>query len=109
MSGKPGILIVDDESAMRRLMTDIIQTKTPYAAIACPDGTTAIELLKLESGDGGQKDIRMVVTDLLMPGMDGEGVLERVREIDHDIPVMVVTSHGSIDNAVNLVRKGASD
>jgi DNA-binding NtrC family response regulator len=110
MNDKPGILIVDDESAMRRLMTDIIHAKTPYEAIPATDGGAAIEVLKKQlSEPGNGRDIQLVVTDLLMPGMDGEGVLDNVRELDPGLPVMVVTSHGSIDNAVNLVRKGASD
>jgi two-component system response regulator GlrR len=111
MDPKPGILIVDDEVGMRRLMVDILESKTPYGAVATESGREAIDLLRreLERRDANGARFSLVVTDLLMPGMDGSVLLEKIHELDASLPVMVVTSHGSIDSAVDLVRRGASD
>jgi len=111
MRSKPAILVVDDEEGMRHLMTEIIHLKTPYDAVSAANGDEAIAFLRdsVDKEHHDSADIRLVVTDLLMPGLDGESLLAQVRDLAPALPVRVAASHGSIDNAVNLVRRGAAD
>src|SRR5213592_3452440 len=88
------ILIVDDDPVARRLVENMVQ-KCGY------------ETLVVESGDAAVIDA--VVLDLVMPGLDGMGVLAKIRETGLNIPVIVQTAHGGIDNVVSAMRAGAQD
>jgi DNA-binding NtrC family response regulator len=98
------ILIVDDDAVARRLVENMVQ-KCGYEPIVLDSGDAAIAML---TGPDGQA-IDAMVLDLVMPGLDGMGVLAKIREAGLNIPVIVQTAHGGIDNVVSAMRAGAHD
>src|SRR5664279_3553101 len=96
------VLIVDDDPVQRRLLESMVQ-RFGYQALVAEGGDAAMALL------GGPQRIDGVVLDLVMPDLDGLGVLARMREAGLDIPVIVQTAHGGIDNVVSVMRAGATD
>jgi DNA-binding NtrC family response regulator len=98
------VLIVDDDPVQRRLLEAMVQ-RFGYLAPAAEGGDAAVRLLTGPEGAG----IDGVVLDLVMPDLDGLGVLARMREAGCDIPVIVQTAHGGIDNVVSAMRAGAAD
>src|SRR3954453_12325770 len=98
------ILIVDDDPVQRRLLENML-TRTGYEPVIAEGGEAAMALLMGE--DGAQ--IAAVVLDLVMPDLDGLGVLAKMREIGLTAPVIVQTAHGGIDNVVTAMRAGAID
>src|SRR3954447_18856521 len=98
------ILIADDDPVQRRLVENMVQ-KCGYEAVVVETGDAVIE--KLTNPDAGPIDA--IVLDLVMPGLDGMGVLTKMREVGISIPVIVQTAHGGIDNVVSAMRAGAQD
>src|ERR1700754_3426055 len=98
------ILIADDDAVQRRLVENMVQ-KCGYEALVVESGDAAVELL---TGPDGQA-IDALVLDLVMPGLDGMGVLARIRDAGLNLPVIVQTAHGGIDNVVSAMRAGAQD
>src|SRR5271166_5150893 len=98
------ILIADDDAVQRRLVEAMVQ-KCGYEAVVVDSGDAAIAMLTGPDAPA----IDAVVLDLVMPGLDGMGVLERMREAGLSIPVVVQTAHGGIDNVVSAMRAGAQD
>jgi len=88
------VLIVDDDPVQRRLLEAMVQ-RFGYQAMTAEGGDAAMAML------GGEQRIDCVVLDLVMPDLDGLGVLARMREAGNDIPVIVQTAHGGIDNVVS--------
>jgi len=99
------VLIVDDDPVQRRLLDNMVR-KFGYEPIVAEGGEAAVALLT-GSADGARIDA--VVLDLVMPDLDGLGVLARMREAGLTIPVIVQTAHGGIDNVVTAMRAGATD
>src|SRR5260370_27084787 len=98
------ILIADDDAVQRRLVENMVQ-KCGYEAVVVDSGDAAVALLTAPDGQG----IDAVVLDLVMPGLDGLGVLAKIREAGLSVPVIVQTAHGGIDNVVSAMRAGAQD
>ncbi|HXW23785.1 MAG TPA: sigma-54 dependent transcriptional regulator [Xanthobacteraceae bacterium] len=98
------ILIVDDDPVQRRLVESMAR-RFGYDAIAVEGGDAAIKLLL--AADGPRIDA--VVLDLVMPELDGLGVLAQMREAGVNVPVIVQTAHGGIDNVISAMRAGAVD
>ena len=98
------ILIVDDEPVARRLLENMV-TRAGYEAIVAEGGDAAAALL---SGPEAAR-IDAVVLDLVMPDLDGLGVLAKMRAAGLTTPVIVQTAHGGIDNVVSAMRAGATD
>ena len=98
------VLIVDDDPVQRRLLEAMVQ-RFGYQAIVAEGGDAAVKLLN--GPDAARID--GVVLDLVMPDLDGLGVLARMRETGLTIPVIVQTAHGGIDNVVSAMRAGATD
>jgi DNA-binding NtrC family response regulator len=98
------VLIVDDDPVQRRLLENMV-TRFGYDAVVAEGGDAAVA--RLTDADGAPIDA--VVLDLMMPDLDGFGVLERLREAGIVVPVIVQTAHGGIDNVVTVMRAGASD
>ncbi len=96
------VLIVDDDPVQRRLLDGMIR-KFGYEPTVAESGDQAIALLT-----GGDR-FDCVVLDLVMPDLDGMGVLARLREASVNVPVIVQTAHGGIDNVVSVMRAGAVD
>jgi DNA-binding NtrC family response regulator len=98
------ILIVDDDPVQRRLVENMVQ-RCGYDAIVLESGDDAIARLM----DPEAPAIDALVLDLMMPGLDGMGVLGQIREAGLGVPVIVQTAHGGIDNVVSAMRAGAHD
>ena len=98
------ILIVDDDAVQRRLVENMVQ-KCGYETILADSGDAAIATLTSPDAPA----IDAVVLDLVMPGLDGMGVLDKIREAGLGVPVIVQTAHGGIDNVISAMRAGAQD
>src|ERR1700760_2422678 len=98
------ILIADDDAVQRRLIENMVQ-KCGYEAVVVENGDAVVDLLTGPNAPA----IDAVVLDLVMPGLDGMGVLAKLRDAGVNIPVIVQTAHGGIDNVVSAMRAGAQD
>ncbi|HEY3679223.1 MAG TPA: sigma-54 dependent transcriptional regulator [Bradyrhizobium sp.] len=98
------ILIADDDAVQRRLVENMVQ-KCGYEALVVDSGDAAIAALTAADA----QPIDVLVLDMVMPGLDGMGVLAKIREAGLNIPVIVQTAHGGIDNVVSAMRAGAQD
>ncbi len=98
------ILIVDDDPVQRRLLENLVR-KFGYDALVAEGGDQAVRLLT------GPEAVRIDcgVLDLVMPDLDWLGVLVALREAGSNIPVIVQTAHGGIDNVISVMRAGAVD
>ncbi|WP_378187054.1 sigma-54-dependent transcriptional regulator [Aquimarina sp. W85] len=97
------ILIIEDESAIRRVLSKILSEENPkYQVFEASDGLEGIEVIKNE-------DFDLVLCDIKMPKMDGVEVLEAVKKIKPEIPMVMISGHGDLDTAVNTMRLGAFD
>jgi DNA-binding NtrC family response regulator len=98
------ILIADDDAVQRRLVENMVQ-KFGYETIVVDSGDAAVAALTAPNAPA----IDAIVLDMVMPGLDGMGVLAKIREAGLNIPVIVQTAHGGIDNVVSAMRAGALD
>ena len=98
------ILIADDDAVARRLLENMVQ-KCGYETVVVDSGDAAVAILTAPDAQA----IDGVVLDLVMPGLDGLGVLAKIRDAGLNIPVIVQTAHGGIDNVVSAMRAGAQD
>jgi DNA-binding NtrC family response regulator len=98
------ILIADDDPVQRRLVENMVQ-KCGYETVVVDSGDAAVGAV---TGPDAPV-IDAVILDLVMPGLDGMGVLAKIREAGLSIPVVVQTAHGGIDNVVSAMRAGAQD
>jgi DNA-binding NtrC family response regulator len=97
----PLVLIVDDEPALRRLL-DLRMRALGYKVTMAQNGREALDLIERESP-------ALMLLDLQMPEMDGMDVLRRLKHNGVDLPVIVITAHGSIGAAVEAMKAGAYD
>lgn len=97
------ILIIEDEAAIRRVLTKILsEESSSYEVTEAEDGLAGIELIKNEDYD-------LVLCDIKMPKMDGVEVLEAIKKIKPETPIVMISGHGDLDTAVNTMRLGAFD
>src|SRR5204863_5294046 len=96
------VLIVDDDPVQRRLLDNMVR-KFGHEPVIAESGDQAATMLT------GTERFDCVVLDLVMPDLDGLGVLARMREVGSTVPVIVQTAHGGIDNVVSAMRAGAVD
>jgi two-component system response regulator PilR (NtrC family) len=97
----PTILVVDDELSMREFLKILLE-KEGYEVSTASEASSAIELIKGQSFD-------LVVSDIKMPGMGGLTLLEKIKEIDSSLPVIMITAFASPENAVIAMKSGAFD
>jgi DNA-binding NtrC family response regulator len=98
------ILIVDDDPVQCRLLEGMLQ-KFGYETVTRDSGDGALTFLT--APEGGRID--GMILDLVMPNLDGLGVLAKMRQASINVPVIVQTAHGGIDNVVSAMRAGAID
>jgi two-component system, NtrC family, nitrogen regulation response regulator NtrX len=99
----PRILIIEDEAAIRRVLTKILSEENDtYIVEDVEDGMQGLEKIKNEEYD-------LVLCDIKMPKMDGVEVLEAVKKIKPEIPMVMISGHGDIETAVKTMRMGAFD
>jgi PAS domain S-box-containing protein len=95
------ILIVDDEELIVKLLSISLRSDG-YETFSAHSGQEGLDVFKSESPD-------IVITDIKMPGMDGLELLEKIKEIDPEKEVIIVTGHGDIDSTITALQHGASD
>jgi two-component system NtrC family response regulator len=93
------ILIVDDEKNYTLILSAVLEEEG-FETLTANSAAEAIGILQ-------NSDVDLVLTDMKMPGMDGISLLEQIKARDPDIPVIVMTAHGTIDKAVEAMQKGA--
>jgi DNA-binding NtrC family response regulator len=98
------ILIVDDEPTQVRIIETAV-TRHGYQTLSADGGAAAIKILLGKAGE----TVDVVLLDLAMPEVSGIDVLERLRPLRPDLPVIVLTAHSSVNNVVEAMRAGASD
>jgi two-component system, NtrC family, response regulator AtoC len=97
------VLVADDELNMRRVLEAMLR-REGYDVITAANGVEALG--GMEKSKGG---VHTVITDLKMPGLDGMGLLKRLSADYPDVPVVMITAHGSVESAVEAVKLGAFD
>ena len=96
------ILIVDDEDTFRKVLCSVLE-ESGYEVSDAPNGPAALEIIR-------NQNISVALCDLSMPGgMNGIELLAKITEISHQTSVMLITAHGTLETAVEALRKGAYD
>jgi two-component system NtrC family response regulator len=93
------ILIVDDEKNYRTILSALLEDEG-FEVLTAPGGSEALEVHR-------SSDLDLILTDMKMPKMDGIELLESIKENDPDLPVIMMTAHGTVDKAVEAMQKGA--
>ncbi len=101
MSTSEKILVVDDEASLRSLLAEIL-IQEGYLTRAVPDARIALEMI-------GTGEYSVVFSDIRMPGMNGLELLKEIKRHDPMIEVVIITSHASLETAVEALRAGAYD
>ena len=97
------ILIIEDEASIRRVLTKILSEENDtYQVEEAEDGVQGLEKIK-------NSDYDLVLCDIKMPKMDGEELLEAVKKIKPEIPIVMISGHGDMETAINTMRLGAFD
>ncbi|CAD0004718.1 MULTISPECIES: sigma-54-dependent transcriptional regulator [Flavobacterium] len=97
------ILIIEDEAAIRRVLVKILSEENDtYQVEEAEDGVTGLEKIK-------NNDYDLVLCDIKMPKMDGVEVLEAVKKIKPEIPMVMISGHGDMETAIQTMRLGAFD
>ena len=102
MSEDIHIVVIEDETANRESY-DRALSKIGYRVAAFAEARPALEHLR------SHRDVVLIITDLMMPGTDGFGVLDAARGIDPDVGILMITGHGSVESAVDAMKRGADD
>lgn len=97
----PRILIADDEKDICDILKRLVQQEG-YKAFTAHDGESALKMVRSELPD-------VLLTDFQMPGIDGMELLNKVKEVDPDLPVIMITAYADISGAVEALRAGAHD
>lgn len=93
------ILIVDDERNYTLILAAVLED-AGFEALTANSGPEALDILS-------ESDVDLVLTDMKMPAMDGIELLERIKQADADLPVIMMTAHGTVEKAVEAMQKGA--
>jgi DNA-binding NtrC family response regulator len=101
MTSKPSILLIDDDDSLRRV-TEFTLLEEGYAVLTASNGRAGLDLFRSASVD-------LVLTDVKMPEMDGMEVLPVLKAMQPDLPVIMLTAHGTITSAVEAMKLGAFD
>jgi len=101
MDNKINILVIDDDLRMRELIRDTL-AEIKLEPQLCGDSRESLRLLESDPFD-------LVITDLKMPHIDGIGVLERAKQLNPEILVVLVTGYGTIESAIEAMQKNAYD
>ena len=97
----PNILVVDDKDSMRNMLVETLMDEG-HRVDAAEDGKKALDLVRNKSYD-------LVLTDLKMPNVNGMEVLSGIKDLDSESAVIVMTAYGTIEDAVEAMKKGAYD
>ncbi len=95
------VLVVDDEKNYLLIMEDFL-SEQGYDVLTAGDAQTALKILE-------DTDLDLILTDMKMPGLNGIELIQRVKDVDPDMPVVMMTAFGSVEKAVEAMRAGAYD
>ena len=95
------ILLVEDKDSLRQMLATAIK-KAGYEVDEAPDGNIAVEKIRRQPHS-------LVLTDLRLPTLSGLEILSAQKEIDPTVPVLIMTAYGTIEEAVQAMKKGAFD
>lgn len=95
------VMVVDDEENIREVLSNYLQSMN-YEVEAAEDGQEALSKYKKGNFD-------LIISDLLMPNIDGLELLKRIREVDNEVIFLMITGYPSIETAVEAIKKGAYD
>lgn len=96
------ILIIDNNPEMVMLLNMLISEMTPYTTEVTNNPLEAVEMVK-------KGYFSVVITEMKMPALDGIELLEAIKKIDEDIPVIILSAYGAVESALEAMHKGASD
>ncbi|MGY5849805.1 sigma-54-dependent transcriptional regulator [Salegentibacter sp. F14] len=97
------ILLIEDEASIRRVLVKILtEENSKYSVVEAENGLEGTEKIKDE-------DFDLVLCDIKMPKMDGVEVLEAIKKIKPEVPVVMISGHGDLETAVNTMKLGAFD
>jgi DNA-binding NtrC family response regulator len=96
------VLVIDDELDMLMLLRMIIEDNTDYEVETTNNPSEALKMIR-------ENDYDLVISDLKMPGMDGLELCDEVREIDQDLPLIMITAYGSLETSEEAMKKGVAD
>jgi DNA-binding NtrC family response regulator len=102
MNDNAHIVLVEDEDGNRKSISRALG-RVGFKVTAFDHASPALEFLR------EHRDVTLVITDLMLPEVDGFGVLKGVREIDPEIGVLIITGHGTVESAVDAMKQGADD
>ncbi|KJR41497.1 two component sigma54 specific Fis family transcriptional regulator [Candidatus Magnetoovum chiemensis] len=95
------VMIVDDEEGIRETLSEVLEDES-FKVIAVSSGEEAIEAMY-------KTNVDVIFLDLWLPGMDGLETLEQIKKINQYVPVIIISGHGKIEQAVKATRMGAYD
>ena len=95
------ILVIDDDEVVLGVLKDLLELRS-FEVLTAQEGRAGLEVFRNNRPD-------LVITDISMPELDGLQVLRRIRDMDECVPVILVTGHGDLDNALRALRRGAYD
>jgi two-component system nitrogen regulation response regulator NtrX len=98
---KSTVLVVDDEAGIRRSLSGILKDEG-YRVVEAPDGAAGLQAVARE-------DVHLVLLDIWMEGMDGIATLKAIKSAHPEVPVVMMSGHGTIDTAVSAIKLGAYD
>lgn len=101
MSESFPILVVDDDDRMRDLLVEIFSGQG-HQVMAASDGDSAIELI-------AENRFSLIVTDLKIPKQDGMAIVRQAKAVDAELPIIMITGHGSVNSAIEAMKRGAYD
>jgi DNA-binding NtrC family response regulator len=102
MSESIHVVVIEDEIANRESYERAL-SKIGYRVVVFSEAEPALNHLR------AHRDVALVITDLMLPGTDGFGVLEAAQAIDPDVGILMITGHGSVESAVTAMKRGADD
>ncbi|MBQ3896770.1 MAG: sigma-54-dependent Fis family transcriptional regulator, partial [Paludibacteraceae bacterium] len=95
------VLVIDDEKSIRNTLKDVLEYEKNNVDLA-DNGIDALKKVSENSYD-------LIFSDIKMPEMDGIEVLQKIKEINDEVPVVMISGHGNIETAVECIKKGAFD
>jgi len=101
MSKNEKILVIDDEKELRLMLKEFLEIEN-YDVLEAENGRTALEIIEKEKPD-------LILLDLDMPVMTGKELMKELNERDIEIPIIVITGHKTMNNAIDAIRSGAYD
>jgi len=101
VTAPPTVLVVDDEAGIRRSLSGIL-TDEGYRVLDAADGAAGLRVV-------GKEEVHLVLLDIWMEGMDGIATLQALKAAHPEVPVVMMSGHGTIDTAVSAIKLGAYD